>query len=129
FTTNDVSTVYFRTSSTCSRYNSIIFFLLFHRPSRSTLFPYTTLFRSKIVRRLARRPPLPYSGPFNLFLYLKKYSLMDVRRNYSRSEEHTSELQSRENLVCRLLLEKKKKFFMNQKKNILSNLSPTLTRI
>src|SRR5207302_8192163 len=64
-------------------------------PPRSTLFPYTTLFRSKIS------PPRPTTA-VNITL----------RRDWShvtRSEEHTSELQSRENLVCRLLLEKKKK--------------------
>src|SRR5436309_8583468 len=76
------------------------FFLMIRRPPRSTLFPYTTLFRSdrarvhvgqrgaKLGQRGDRRPEL---------------NLDD------RSEEHTSELQSRENLVCRLLLEKKKK--------------------
>src|SRR5215475_5535662 len=61
-------------------------------PPRSTLFPYTTLFRSAGARGLARRG-LPGASP---------------RRGGGRSEEHTSELQSRENLVCRLLLEKKK---------------------
>src|SRR6266700_6578337 len=68
------------------------FFLMIRRPPRSTLFPYTTLFRSDGRSRL-RRP-----GP------------RGRRRDHARrSEEHTSELQSRENLVCRLLLEKKKK--------------------
>src|SRR6266511_5354459 len=67
------------------------FFLMIRRPPRSTLFPYTTLFRSPATR--ARRRP----GP-------------SARRcgRRCRSEEHTSELQSRENLVCRLLLEKQK---------------------
>src|SRR5271165_4942137 len=73
----------------------IIFFLMIRRPPRSTLFPYTTLFRS------VRRPHLALHGG----------RLVDraagVRREV-RSEEHTSELQSREKLVCRLLLEKKK---------------------
>src|SRR5215475_14895982 len=71
---------------------SFFFFLMIRRPPRSTLFPYTTLFRS---RRPARRWP----------------GRLPVRRQRraARSEEHTSELQSRENLVCRLLLEKKKK--------------------
>src|SRR6266704_4308889 len=68
------------------------FFLMIRRPPRSTLFPYTTLFRS------ARRPRLGDLGRG------------DRRRSRScRSEEHTSELQSRFDLVCRLLLEKKKK--------------------
>src|SRR5215208_8040414 len=69
------------------------FFLMIRRPPRSTLFPYTTLFRS-------RRPGLSRSlAP-------------ELRRDTGsrpRSEEHTSELQSRGHLVCRLLLEKKKK--------------------
>src|SRR5205807_8358174 len=72
--------------------NSTIFFLLIRRPPRSTLFPYTTLFRSGFsVWGLGpdARPQLP-----------------DPRRQ-PRSEEHTSELQSPCNLVCRLLLEKK----------------------
>src|SRR6266513_5038544 len=67
------------------------FFLMIRRPPRSTLFPYTTLFRSCRSRRATRggTPPHP--------------------RGHRRSEEHTSELQSRFDLVCRLLLEKKKK--------------------
>src|SRR6201995_887523 len=69
------------------------FFLMIRRPPRSTLFPYTTLFRS--------RPDRPD----------KYYGRPDDRRSYDtgssgRSEEHTSELQSRQYLVCRLLLEK-----------------------
>src|SRR5215475_8656828 len=65
---------------------------MIRRPPRSTLFPYTTLFRSRAGRPPALPAP-PRSGR---------------RRRPARSEEHTSELQSRENLVCRLLLEKKK---------------------
>src|SRR5256884_8592686 len=70
------------------------FFLMIRRPPRSTLFPYTTLFRSQIGVRdgLRRRGAL---------------ALRPVHG--ARSEEHTSELQSRLHLVCRLLLEKKKK--------------------
>src|SRR6266496_5682139 len=65
------------------------FFLMIRRPPRSTLFPYTTLFRSRPPRKTPRSPVSPpVWGP--------------------RSEEHTSELQSRRDLVCRLLLEKKK---------------------
>src|SRR3712207_8350681 len=98
-----------------------IFFLMIRRPPRSTLFPYTTLFRShglavrhgrlrpahgerlaraahrhrRTARRRARDPPrLARAG--------------DPGHAHSRSEEHTSELQSRQYLVCRLLLEKKK---------------------
>src|SRR5215208_7442980 len=68
------------------------FFLMIRRPPRSTLFPYTTLSRS---RRPRRRPVRDVPG--------------DGRVAPPRSEEHTSELQSRGHLVCRLLLEKKKK--------------------
>src|SRR5476651_2748278 len=70
----------------------LFFFLMIRRPPRSTLFPYTTLFRSSpklwtnSSRKISRRP----------------------RSTSPRSEEHTSELQSRQYLVCRLLLEKKK---------------------
>src|SRR5206468_12093727 len=84
------------TSLLCHHLLIFFFFLMIRRPPRSTLFPYTTLFRSRAVssRSASRRLPrssssLSYSGP--------------------RSEEHTSELQSRSDLVCRLLLEKKKK--------------------
>src|SRR2546430_6627337 len=71
---------------------------MIRRPPRSTLFPYTTLFRSESGRRnfsVLRR----VSGP----------SAPEHRAGEGRSEEHTSELQSQSNLVCRLLLEKKKK--------------------
>src|SRR2546426_1753161 len=81
------------------------FFLMIRRPPRSTLFPYTTLFRS--VRR-----GLAVLTLVNLFNYLDRYVLAGVgeslTRSPLRSEEHTSELQSPCNLVCRLLLEKKK---------------------
>src|SRR6266581_5828474 len=68
------------------------FFLMIRRPPRSTLFPYTTLFRSA----MARRPP-------------REHPARQGRQRQGRSEEHTSELQSPVHLVCRLLLEKKKK--------------------
>src|SRR5260370_23570678 len=76
---------------------SVFFFLMIRRPPRSTLFPYTTLFRSQPRRR---RPGLAGRGPGLL--------LRGDRQRRLRSEEHTSELQSHLNLVCRLLLEKKK---------------------
>src|SRR3712207_6866329 len=93
------------------------FFLMIRRPPRSTLFPYTTLFRSihgaKALRRLHR------SGLFWRFLLIgiavltplagALVQLAGDERKTTRSEEHTSELQSRQYLVCRLLLEKKKK--------------------
>src|SRR2546429_6589219 len=72
---------------------------MIRRPPRSTLFPYTTLFRSRI-RRLRRGRPAHREGPAPAVLRGA------VRRD-RRSEEHTSELQSRLQLVCRLLLEKK----------------------
>src|SRR6266498_5259933 len=70
------------------------FFLMIRRPPRSTLFPYTTLFRSNRRRGGSRSQPL--------------MALSADRTAAVRSEEHTSELQSRPHLVCRLLLEKKK---------------------
>src|SRR5690349_22518385 len=73
------------------------------RPPSSTLFPYTTLFRSPTLPRTANwRPPASTGSP------TCSTSRSATRRTCSRSEEHTSELQSRRELVCRLLLEKKK---------------------
>src|SRR2546429_9795411 len=86
----------------CFAYSSVLllflffFFLMIRRPPRSTLFPYTTLFRSILTEFddfIITRPPAPWPH----------------RARMDRSEEHTSELQSRLHLVCRLLLEKKKK--------------------
>src|SRR5438874_8283326 len=74
------------------------FFLMIRRPPRSTLFPYTTLFRS------AAGPQ-----PHPLVVFLHGYPGYEKKHYQGRSEEHTSELQSRRDLVCRLLLEKKKK--------------------
>src|SRR5256885_11862022 len=73
------------------------FFLMIRRPPRSTLFPYTTLFRS------SRSPS--FSSVPSPWAWRTSSSL---RKRFTRSEEHTSELQSPCNLVCRLLLEKKK---------------------
>src|SRR2546427_6394703 len=73
----------------------IFFFLMIRRPPRSTLFPYTTLFRSDEVEGLAAH---------RRFLEDQGFTVAAA----ARSEEHTSELQSQSNLVCRLLLEKKK---------------------
>src|SRR5258708_12500505 len=81
----------------------IFFFLMIRRPPRSTLFPYTTLFRSvsrKIAIDSSRRAPLLSRSPRPHNASPKSLS--------ARSEEHTSELQSPDHLVCRLLLEKKK---------------------
>src|SRR2546430_13487893 len=74
------------------------FFLMIRRPPRSTLFPYTTLFRSQ---------PLIARGSWEGHIATSPRGLGGF--GYDRSEEHTSELQSQSNLVCRLLLEKKKK--------------------
>src|SRR5436309_12632534 len=77
---------------------------MIRRPPRSTLFPYTTLFRSlpeSLHQKLESWP--------NAMTYRSTNSLQPRLSRRQRSEEHTSELQSRENLVCRLLLEKKKK--------------------
>src|SRR3712207_7920020 len=90
---------------------------MIRRPPRSTLFPYTTLFRSYPALL-----PLPYAPSSGRNLCLKSRSRRrhrnrskpEIRRrpNRQRSEEHTSELQSRQYLVCRLLLEKKKNIFI-----------------
>src|SRR3712207_7060944 len=89
---------------------------MIRRPPRSTLFPYTTLFRSPAIRSLAAGPSgrrvsrrrAPAAGALT-----SRRARRRRRRGRRRSEEHTSELQSRPYLVCRLLLEKKK-----NKKNI-----------
>src|SRR2546430_13660261 len=82
----------------------IFFFLMIRRPPRSTLFPYTTLFRSLGIMRVR----LERSHDRGERALLVGRSLLRIGR-FGRSEEHTSELQSQSNLVCRLLLEKKKK--------------------
>src|SRR5260370_25236424 len=74
---------------------------MIRRPPRSTLFPYTTLFRSRAPAFSISRTPFPDRSPTT------SYRCSRTRRR--RSEEHTSELQSHLNLVCRLLLEKKKR--------------------
>src|SRR2546430_5897709 len=79
---------------------------MIRRPPRSTLFPYTTLFRSADVIACASTTARP------------AHTMFQCDRATPRSEEHTSELQSQSNLVCRLLLEKKKK------KNIVISLLP-----
>src|SRR5437773_8136615 len=86
------------------------FFLMIRRPPRSTLFPYTTLFRSRaapvlreVVSELAER---------------SERAGVSLELELLRSEEHTSELQSHHDLVCRLLLEKKKKKIRNTKQEL-----------
>src|SRR5437870_8366828 len=82
----------------------LFFFFMLPRPPRSPLFPYTTLFRSRsnVFQMYASDRPNPYIQNFNFGIQRQLAS------NLTRSEEHTSELQSRGHLVCRLLLEKKK---------------------
>src|SRR2546422_7203325 len=88
---------------------------MIRRPPRSTLFPYTTLFRSRLMSRAVIFATLATSKPRNAFRkasrFLNTISQLSPAWNTPRvrSEEHTSELQSRLHLVCRLLLEKKKK--------------------
>src|SRR2546430_15945518 len=84
------------------------FFLMIRRPPRSTLFPYTTLFRSHVKVPVSWKPA---AQPV-------------TRLARSRSEEHTSELQSQSNLVCRLLLEKKKKHQFPLLQWLISQLAP-----
>src|SRR3989442_6428300 len=81
---------------------------MIRRPPRSTLFPYTTLFRSRIA---ILDPAAGISGDMTLgaLLALGAQAVLPGSYRRRRSEEHTSELQSRPHLVCRLLLEKKKK--------------------
>src|SRR5690606_40073747 len=104
---------------------SSVFFLMRRRPPSSTLFPYTTLFRSEARNALGAPSPfggLTHTGSLNFSFGAAQTELLGVflrtgtgpfilQTGFTgdRSEEHTSELQSRENLVCRLLLEKKKK--------------------
>src|SRR2546430_12836545 len=100
------------------------FFLMIRRPPRSTLFPYTTLFRSikcdygigKIFSTFVAQSFFHFFGDPGFSPWvgeaLEKFGMSAVEGtlgNELRSEEHTSELQSQSNLVCRLLLEKKKK--------------------
>src|SRR2546422_3709185 len=87
------------------------FFLMIRRPPRSTLFPYTTLFRSPARRPRRSSPWCRGSSPRRCAIRSRADWPAPARRRrpLSRSEEHTSELQSRLHLVCRLLLEKKKK--------------------
>src|SRR2546430_8821702 len=92
------------------------FFLMIRRPPRSTLFPYTTLFRSIAKIAAADTPPFQQMLPrINRSNHRKPSNPSTSKKTSAssskdlRSEEHTSELQSQSNLVCRLLLEKKKK--------------------
>src|SRR3712207_8437073 len=101
---------------------------MIRRPPRSTLFPYTTLFRSVPDARERHRDkpveelPHPLAAQGNPGAH--RHTLADLER----SEEHTSELQSRQYLVCRLLLEKKKKNNTNTIYNLTINLTQLTTK-
>src|SRR5690606_41874644 len=108
-------------ASLCARISVIHlpWFSLFRRPPRSTLFPYTTLFRSRIigaalVMEMVSEPAVAVMPvPVTVTVLVSESPASPVKFTVKvqvavRSEEHTSELQSREKLVCRLLLEKKK---------------------
>src|SRR3712207_8887869 len=101
----------------------IFFFLMIRRPPRSTLFPYTTLFRSPLARKSMcnRTRAMCSSGFFSdcsfvlnirFILFISCFSGFEGKDKGKRSEEHTSELQSRQYLVCRLLLEKKTTYLL-----------------
>src|SRR5437764_14415200 len=87
-----------------SQSSILFFFLMIRRPPRSTLFPYTTLFRSQNAQKTLKE-----QVGDKLKGYVDQAKALDVPLQLVRSEEHTSELQSPMYLVCRLLLEKKKK--------------------
>src|SRR2546427_8261211 len=87
---------------------NLFFFLMIRRPPRSTLFPYTTLFRSRHASQRGPRSRLHGS------------SVRTRGGKHPRSEEHTSELQSQSNLVCRLLLEKKKTKYIIHRSSLLN---------
>src|SRR3712207_8857443 len=107
----------------CFRVTYFFFFLMIRRPPRSTLFPYTTLFRSPLQRpetisrceRAARDQGVVPGQRDGRSVADRSKDTPGVR---PRSEEHTSELQSRQYLVCRLLLEKKKQLVTCQKRLI-----------
>src|SRR2546430_4316426 len=96
----------------------VFFFLMIRRPPRSTLFPYTTLFRSAnraVVDGYARVERTAFAG--------------NIVHRAGRSEEHTSELQSQSNLVCRLLLEKKKNRYTTTRHRLFIGLLTTTRRL
>src|SRR2546430_9307345 len=91
----------------CVSYQCFFFFLMIRRPPRSTLFPYTTLFRSLVTAELEHDTRMGiFFATIIVFAFRATPGVGDGF--FWRSEEHTSELQSQSNLVCRLLLEKKK---------------------
>src|SRR5438034_8669487 len=105
----------------------LYFFLLIRRPPRSTLFPYTTLFRSddavlaEVDRVFTQLRDVPMGGR------MSEESATLAPASRQRSEEHTSELQSHSDLVCRLLLEKKKKIHTKKSLSMLEMTKPYQT--
>src|SRR2546422_3244031 len=91
-------------------FSCFFFFLMIRRPPRSTLFPYTTLFRSTVLTFSERAGTQSLAMKSLLQQEMIKRGIL-IAGGF-RSEEHTSELQSRLHLVCRLLLEKKKKTYI-----------------
>src|SRR5437588_7832386 len=100
--------------------HSYVFFLMLQRPPRSTLFPYTTLFRSNLTPNPVE--PGQHHGAGGVVDD-------EVDAGEVRSEEHTSELQSHSDLVCRLLLEKKKKKRQNNNNSLIKKTQSTLDNI
>src|SRR5947207_6121872 len=95
---------------------------MIRRPPRSTLFPYTTLFRSRLIA---------LRGPEDLHAATRANVATLAQRGvqvFGRSEEHTSELQSHSDLVCRLLLEKKKKTHNRSRRNVIPERKSVLNR-
>src|SRR3712207_7326078 len=102
---------------------------MIRRPPRSTLFPYTTLFRSQLHGRVREHAKVDIQGRGRGALQAARHGHPSrpargrLRvRHQARSEEHTSELQSRQYLVCRLLLEKKNNSCLKKKRNTLTYL-------
>src|SRR5258708_20076668 len=100
------------------------FFLMIRRPPRSTLFPYTTLFRSRAIRIPGVLRDLHLQGPKGEPAEGPRGAA--ASRAADRSEEHTSELQSPDHLVCRLLLEKKKNNNFNNTSNTTQSTNSTI---
>src|SRR5438874_6009752 len=96
------------------------FFLMIRRPPRSTLFPYTTLFRS-LTEALA-------PSSVQLLWIIDIYGFL-LAGSLIRSDEHTSELQLRRDLVCRLLLEKKKKKKYKKPQNMITNINRSIHQL
>src|SRR5438034_246533 len=107
--------IYVRSIITCGQLSLIVYFILFfslrRRPPRSTLFPYTTLFRSRRSSSVRRSPRCRgWRSRSSAWPKTRTWLRISIAtRGSERSEEHTSELQSHSDLVCRLLLEKKNK--------------------